>query len=201
MIFHRIVFSLFPIVLSFTRHIVNLVIKINHLTVFQVDKRQMAIPPSENTWVFRPQPSIQNMLLLNTFSVTKQILTIANGPSITLGHVAVEARLNIDQQFHDHVRRILNKSLPSIVQIELLFMPIDVNIKSTFLFSLFSHFRLLLINNNCNHQQATMILILKFSIRYYHLNLLTRKLSQQDSYLSDWEHIKRLVLECMYVAI
>ncbi|CAF4013844.1 unnamed protein product [Rotaria sordida] len=61
--------------------------------------------------------------------VTEQIFTIVDGPSMTLGRVDVEARLNIDQQFHNHVRRILNKSLPSIVQIQLLFVPIDVIIR------------------------------------------------------------------------
>ena len=118
--------------LSFTRNIVNLYITINGLKVFQISKTKSLTPSIQDASTFKLQSSVNNILYHESFIVTEQIFTIANGPSITLGHVVVEARLNLDQQTGDHIRRIL-KSLPSTIQIQLLFVPINVNKKSLLL--------------------------------------------------------------------
>ncbi|CAF1395759.1 unnamed protein product [Rotaria sp. Silwood1] len=67
--------------------------------------------------------SISNMLLLNSFVSTAQTFSIANGPSMTLIHIDVIAKLNIDEEFHNQIKRILKKSLPSNVRIQLLYVP------------------------------------------------------------------------------
>jgi hypothetical protein len=66
------------------------------------------------------------MLSLHSFVQTEQIFSIEHGPSITLNHVSVEATLIIDETFHNHIRRILKKSLPPSVQIQLLYAPNNV---------------------------------------------------------------------------
>jgi len=98
------------------------------MTVFQISKTKSIAPSIQDAFTFESQPSIHNMLLLDSVVITEQTFTIANGPSITLDHMAVEARLNMDQQFHNHIERIFKKRLPSTVQIQLLFVPANVNI-------------------------------------------------------------------------
>ncbi|CAF4780983.1 unnamed protein product, partial [Rotaria magnacalcarata] len=59
-----------------------------------------------NPFTFKPHRSIHNMLLLDSFVFTEQTFAITNGPSITLGHIAIEAHLNIDQQLRNYFQRI-----------------------------------------------------------------------------------------------
>ncbi|UJR16998.1 hypothetical protein I4U23_003896 [Adineta vaga] len=113
----------FAKVLLFTRHIETLTVKINSLNVFQISKKKSANSSISNTFTFKPQSSMNQILYLNSFDVTEQIYTIDNTSSITLGHVTVEADVNVDQQFYDYIERTL-KGLPSTIQIQLLFVPI-----------------------------------------------------------------------------
>ncbi|CAF4900784.1 unnamed protein product, partial [Rotaria sp. Silwood1] len=116
----------FTKVLSFTSHINEVKMKVNDLTVFQVNKKKKQIVSlTKETSTFNIK-SISNMLLLNSFVQTEQTFSIANGPSITLMHIDVNAKLNIDEEFHNQIRRILKKSLPSNVRIQLLYAPSDV---------------------------------------------------------------------------
>ncbi|CAF4050058.1 unnamed protein product [Rotaria sp. Silwood2] len=89
--------------LSFTKYINEVVVKINCCTVFE------------------KQPSISNMLSLNSFVQTEQTFTITGGSSLTLNHVTVDAGVTIDKEFHNHIQRIMKKSLPSNIQIQLLY--------------------------------------------------------------------------------
>ena len=66
------------------------------------------------------------MLRLDTFIQTEQTFSIDHGPSITLNHISVDATLIIDENYHNHIRRILKKSLPPNVQIQLLYAPNNV---------------------------------------------------------------------------
>lgn len=66
------------------------------------------------------------MLRLDTLTQTEQIFSIDHGPSIALNHVSVDAALIIDENYHDHIRRILKKSLPPSIQIQLLYTPHQV---------------------------------------------------------------------------
>ncbi|CAF1131373.1 unnamed protein product [Adineta steineri] len=144
----------FAKVLSFTRHIVNLVITINSLTVFQVSKKKYDNPSIQNTFTFKPQSSIHHMLHINSFVVTEQIITIDNTASIVLGHITVEASVNVDQQFHNYIERTL-KRLPSSIKIQILFVPIDTIINQQQLQSS-------LVDKNLNSQILERILPLKF---------------------------------------
>lgn len=67
------------------------------------------------------------MLRLDAFTQTEQIFSIDHGPSIALNHISVEATLIIDDNYHNQIRRILKKSLPPSVQIQLLYTPNDVS--------------------------------------------------------------------------
>ncbi|UJR22115.1 hypothetical protein I4U23_025179 [Adineta vaga] len=118
----------FTKVLSFTKYINELIIKINQKTIFKVTKTKKPIPSSKSRSQFKTN-SIHNMLRLDTFIQTEQIFSIDHGPSITLNHISVDATLIIDENYHNHIRRILKKSLPSNVQIQLLYTPNDVIIK------------------------------------------------------------------------
>ena len=77
---------------------------------------------------FAKQPSMSNMLSLESFVQSEQTFTIANGLSMTLNHITVDARVTIDEEFHNHIRGIMKKSLPPNIQIQLLFAPNNVNI-------------------------------------------------------------------------
>ncbi|CAF2928774.1 unnamed protein product [Rotaria sp. Silwood2] len=112
--------------LSFTTHINEISIKINGSIVFQVNKKKKKIVSlTEETSTFNIK-SISNMLLLNSFIQTEQTFSIANGPSMTLIHIDVNAKLNIDEEFHNQIRPILKKSLPSNMRIQLLYTSSDI---------------------------------------------------------------------------
>ncbi|CAF4189080.1 unnamed protein product [Adineta steineri] len=144
----------FAKVLLFTRHIVNLVITINSLTVFHISKKKYDNPSIQNTFTFEPQSSINHMLHINSFLITEQIITIDNTASIVLGHITVEASVNVDQQFHHHIKRTM-KRFPSTVKIQLLFVPINTIVKQQQLQSS-------LVDKNLNSQILERILPLKF---------------------------------------
>lgn len=112
----------FTKVLSFTKYINELTIRINQKTVFKVTKTKKLISPTKLNSQFKKN-SIHNMLRLDSFVQTEQIFSIEHGPSISLNHVSVDGTLIIDETYHNHVRRILKKSLPPNVQIQLLYTP------------------------------------------------------------------------------
>jgi hypothetical protein len=123
---------LLRIVLAFTKYIDEILIKINGFTVFQVNKRKKVMPFMPGTGPFTRQPSMSGMLNLESFVQSEQTFTIANGLSMTLNHVAVDARVTIDEEFHNHIRRIMKKSLPPNIQIQLLFASNTVNMGELF---------------------------------------------------------------------
>jgi hypothetical protein len=118
----------FTKVLSFTKYINELVIKINQKIIFKVTKTKKSIPSSKSNSQFKKN-SIHNMLRLDSFLQTEQIFSIDHGPSITLNHISVDATLIIDETYHNHIRRILKKSLPPTVQIQLLYAPSQIVMK------------------------------------------------------------------------
>ncbi|CAF2075938.1 unnamed protein product, partial [Rotaria magnacalcarata] len=140
--------------LSFTRNMMTLDIKVNQLLVFQMSKTKSNTSSILNPFTFKPHRSIHNMLLLDSFVFTEQTFAITNGPSITLGHIAIEAHLNIDQQLRNYFQRIL-KTLPSTVQIQLLFVPTKILLNQ-------QQFQSLIANNNLDAQILKSILPLKF---------------------------------------
>ena len=87
--------------------------------------------PTKATLGFKKQ-SIHNMFYLDSFVHTEQTFAITNSPSITLSHITVNAKLTIDEQYHNQIRRIMKKSSSPIVQIQLLFAPNNVSEKTVF---------------------------------------------------------------------
>ncbi|CAF2792873.1 unnamed protein product [Rotaria sp. Silwood2] len=113
----------FTKVLSFTKYINQLIIKINGLTVFQVNKIKKPLLSTKLSLAAKRINSnnAHNILHFNSFAQTEQTFSIENGPSITLNHIDVQAELTIDKDFHEQIRNVLKKSLPSIVHIQFLF--------------------------------------------------------------------------------
>ncbi|CAF3416437.1 unnamed protein product [Rotaria socialis] len=140
--------------LSFTRNMMTLDIKVNQLLVFQMSKTKSIMSSVLNPFTFKPHRSIHNMLLLDSFVFTEQTFAITNGPSITLGHITIEAHLNIDQQLRNYFQRIL-KTLPSTVQIQLLFVPTKILLNQ-------QQFQSLITSNNLDAQILKSILPLTF---------------------------------------
>ncbi|CAF4688611.1 unnamed protein product, partial [Rotaria sp. Silwood2] len=115
----------FTKVLSFTKYINELIIKINQKTIFKVTKTRKPISSTKSNSQFKKN-SIHNMLRLDSLNQTEQIFSIDHGPSIILNHISVDATLIIDENYHNHIRRILKKSLPPNVQIQLLYTPNNI---------------------------------------------------------------------------
>ncbi|UJR18092.1 hypothetical protein I4U23_004992 [Adineta vaga] len=111
----------FTKVLSFTKYINELIIKINGFTVFEIHKTTTNMPSISGILPFQKQSSINNMLLLKSFVQTEKTFTITNNSAITLNHITVDAQVTIDEEFHNHIRRIIKKSLPPNIQIQFLF--------------------------------------------------------------------------------
>lgn len=124
---HLLHFSILHIVLSFTTHIADISIKINNSTTFHVNKKKKTMNSSTNRLLAFNLRSISNMLHLNSFVQSEQIYSIDNGPSITLIHVDVHAKLNIDDEFHNQIKYLIKKSLPPTIRIQLLYVPNNVN--------------------------------------------------------------------------
>ena len=103
-------------VLSFTKNVKELLISINDLPVFQVTKSttlKRSVP-------FR-QLSMHPIFQLGSFVHSQQTFAIANGSSLTLDHVSVEAKVTIDDEFHEKIEHSLKKRLPPTVSIQLLY--------------------------------------------------------------------------------
>jgi hypothetical protein len=115
------------IVLSFTSNINEVSIKINGSTIFQVNKKKQQIVSLNSATSTFEINSISNMLRLDTFEQTEQTFSIANGPSITMIHINVEATVHIDEEFHSQIRRILKKDFPPTIRIQLLHAPNNVS--------------------------------------------------------------------------
>ncbi len=115
--------SFFFIVLSFTKYINELTITIDGETVFKVKKTQKSIPSSQRTFKeFHTMNTLSTeMFRFNSFVYAEQIYKIAYGPSIILDYIDVELSVNIEKEFHDQIRKIIQKSLPSTIHIKLLF--------------------------------------------------------------------------------
>ncbi len=113
--------------LTFTTHVNEIAIKMNDKIVFQVKKSRkhgISLTREESTFNI---DSASNMFSLDSFTQTEQIFSIINGLSITLIHVNVEATVNIDQDFRQHMKRILKKDFPPIIRIQLLYIPNEVS--------------------------------------------------------------------------
>ena len=64
---------------------------------------------------------MNQILQLNSFIHSEQTVSIVNGPSLTLDHISVDAKVTIDESLYEMIRRTLKKSLPSVVSIQLLY--------------------------------------------------------------------------------
>ncbi|CAF1632161.1 unnamed protein product, partial [Rotaria sordida] len=118
----------FTKVLSFTKYINELIIKIDQKVIFKVTKTRKSISSTKSNLELKKN-SIHNMLHLNSLIQTEQIFSIEHGPSITLNHISVDAKLIIDENYHSHIRCILKKNLPPNVQIQLLYTPNNIVMK------------------------------------------------------------------------
>jgi hypothetical protein len=72
--------------------------------------------------------SISNMLDLDSFEQAEQTFSIAGGPSITLIHINVTAKVQINEEYNNQITRILKKSFPSTIRIQLLYVPSNVSL-------------------------------------------------------------------------
>ncbi|CAF4112088.1 unnamed protein product [Rotaria sp. Silwood2] len=147
--------AFFTKVLSFTKYINELIIKINGLTIFQVNKTKQTLSSPKLSLAANRLNSnnTHNLLRFNSFIQTEQKFSIDNGPSITLNHIDVQAELIIDKNFHEQIRNVLKKSLPSILHIQFLF-PSNKILQEQQWKSL--------TNNNLNNQILKELIPLKF---------------------------------------
>lgn len=113
----------FTKVLSFTKYINELILKINGVIVFQVNKIKKPLSSTKLSLATKRinASNAYNLLRFVSFIQTEQTFSIHNGPSITLNHIDVQAELVIDKEFHEQIRNVLKKSLPSIIHIQFLF--------------------------------------------------------------------------------
>ena len=130
----------FTKVLSFTKYINQLIIQINGLTIFQVNKSKKEIQSTKLSLAAKRLNSNceHNLLRFNSFIQTEQRFTINNGPEITLFHIDVQAEVVIDKDFHQQIERVLKKSLPKTIHIQFLFPSNNVN--QLLLFNLLIYF-------------------------------------------------------------
>ncbi|CAF1040266.1 unnamed protein product [Rotaria sordida] len=145
----------FTKVLSFTKYINELIIKINGLIVFQVNKIKKPLLSTKLSLAVKRlnANNEHNLLRFNSFTQTEQTFSIENGPSITLNHIDVQAELTIDKDFHQQIRNVLKKSLPSIVHIQFLFPSNNILQQQQWK---------TLTNNNLNNQILKALIPLKF---------------------------------------
>ncbi|CAF2099972.1 unnamed protein product [Rotaria magnacalcarata] len=113
-------------VLSFTKYINEISVKINGDTVFQIKKTKVLIPPAQGKAQFKKQSSVHSILNLNRFEESEQTFSITNGPSLTLRHVAVDAAVTINEKLHSQIQRTMKKRLPSNIQIQILYASNDL---------------------------------------------------------------------------
>ncbi|CAF3917003.1 unnamed protein product [Rotaria magnacalcarata] len=112
-------------VLSFTKRVNRLSISINDETIFEVTKTIQTAPLSETISKFELE-SVNSMFILNSFEHIKQEIKISNGLSVVLRHIAVQAKVTINETLHGKIQEILKKSLPSSVPIQLLLAPSSI---------------------------------------------------------------------------
>ena len=122
----------FTKVLSFTKHINEIMIQINGVVVFQVTKTRK---PSTSMPLSLPTGgkntnAEHSLLSFKSLVQTEQTFSIVDGPSITLNHIDVEAEVVVDEDFHKHIQGVLKKSLPLITHIEFLFPSNTVGVLS-----------------------------------------------------------------------
>jgi len=119
----------FTKVLSFTKYINELIIKINDSIIFKVNKKTKLL--ESNKLLLAPKQfnlnNEYNLLHFNSFKQTEQIFIIENGPQITLFHIDVQASIIIDKQFKLQIEQVLKKNLPSTIHIQFLFPSNNVN--------------------------------------------------------------------------
>lgn len=133
MLLVEIIVNLGILVLSFTKHIQQLIIKVNQEIVFKVTKTSKK--SSDRKGQFNMN-SIHNFFKMTQLTESEQTFSIENGPSIKLNHISVECNVIIDEQYHQQIRRILKKSLPPSIQIQLLYHSDNVKIKFSFSLSI-----------------------------------------------------------------
>ncbi|CAF3429660.1 unnamed protein product [Rotaria socialis] len=145
----------FTKVLSFTKFIDELIIKINGHIVFQVNKTKKSLVSTKLSLAAKRinKNTEHNLLRFNSFNQTEQEFSIQNGPSITLNHIDVQAQLTIDKEFHEQIRNVLKKSLPSTVHIQFLFPSNNILLQQQWK---------TLNNNNLNNQILKELIPLKF---------------------------------------
>ncbi|CAF1549296.1 unnamed protein product [Adineta ricciae] len=104
-------------VLSFTKYINEVIIQINSLHIFQVNKTKKPLSSMKLT----ETSNLHSFLRFKSLTQTEQTFKILRGPSITLIHIDVESKVKLDEDFHQHIENVLKKRLPSLIHIELLF--------------------------------------------------------------------------------
>lgn len=124
----------FTKVLSFTKYINELIIRINDAVVFHVTKTRKSSPTTPlNLTEIKTNAEDEHPLLCFQSSVqTEQTFHIINGPSMTLNHLDVEATVVIDDELNRHIENVLKKRLPSLIHLEFLYPSIDVSSFHTF---------------------------------------------------------------------
>ncbi|CAF4923582.1 unnamed protein product, partial [Rotaria sp. Silwood1] len=113
----------FTKVLSFTKYINELTIKINGTNIFQVNKTRkslssMKLTSTSKRFNFNNE---HNLFRFKSLIQTEQKFSIVNNSSITLNHIDVEAEVIIDKNFHKQIQGVIKKSLPATIHIEFLF--------------------------------------------------------------------------------
>ncbi|CAF3536801.1 unnamed protein product [Rotaria socialis] len=113
-------------VLSFTKYINEISVKINGDMVFNVKKTKVLIPSAQGKAQFKKQSSVHSILNLNRFEESEQTFSITNGPSLTLRHIAVDAAVTINEKLHSQIQHTMKKRLPSNIQIQILYASNDL---------------------------------------------------------------------------
>ena len=96
------------------------------MNIFQVRKTKSIVPLLKRSIHFK-QTSINHIFQLRSFVHSEQTISIANGPSVTLSHVTVEAKVTIDEDLHQMIQHTIKKRLPSNVSIQILYAPDTVS--------------------------------------------------------------------------
>lgn len=121
----------FTKVLSFTKYLSELIIRMNDTIVFHVTKTRKSSPMNV-AGLETNAVGEHHFLRFQSCVQTEQTFHIINGPSMTLNHLDVEATVVIDEELHRHIENVLKKSLPSLIHLEFLFPSIDVSCSHTF---------------------------------------------------------------------
>ncbi|UJR29713.1 hypothetical protein I4U23_017262 [Adineta vaga] len=115
--------SYFIKVLSFTKYLNKLIIKINNEIIFEINKTIELITKnklSANIQRLNASDDFQ-FIHFDSLKQTEQTFTILNQSSITLNHIDVIANIHLDKQFQKQMENVLKKSLPNQIHIQFLF--------------------------------------------------------------------------------